>query len=56
MGLEVEWVTIGVVTAPHGVRGEVRVMPLTDFPDRFFELERVFVVKGDERVERRVLG
>ncbi len=56
MGLEVEWVTIGAVTAPHGVRGEVRVMPLTDFPDRFFELERVFVVKGDERVERRVLG
>ena len=56
MGLEVEWVTIGAVTAPHGVRGEVRVMPLTDFPDRFFELERVFVVKGDERVERRGPG
>ena len=27
--------TIGAVTAPHGVRGEVRVLPLTDFPEAF---------------------
>ena len=40
MRLEVAWVTIGAVTAPHGVRGEVRVLPLTDFPKRFFDLER----------------
>lgn len=56
MLLEVEWVTIGAVTAPHGVRGEVRVLPLTDFPDRFFDLERVFLHRGDERQERRVQG
>ena len=28
-------ITIGVVTAPHGVRGEVRVKIETDFPERF---------------------
>ncbi len=28
-------VTIGRVVAPHGVRGEVRVRPTTDFPERF---------------------
>lgn len=38
-----ELVAIGEVSAPHGVRGEVRVVPLTDFPERFRRLERVFV-------------
>lgn len=28
-----EWVEIGVVGAPHGVRGEFKVQPLTDFPE-----------------------
>lgn len=37
------FVTIGRITAPHGVRGEVRVLPMTDFPERFDGLERVFV-------------
>jgi len=32
---EVEKISIGYVSAAHGVRGEVCVTPLTDFPDRF---------------------
>lgn len=52
----VEWVTIGAVTAPHGVRGEVRVLPLTDFPDRFFDLKRVYLLQGQTRSEHRVEG
>lgn len=35
--------TIGRILKPHGIRGDVRVLPLTDFPERFFELKRVFV-------------
>lgn len=31
------WIGIGVVTAPHGVHGEVRVRVDTDFPERFAE-------------------
>lgn len=30
-----KWVGIGVVTAPHGIHGEVRVHVETDFPERF---------------------
>lgn len=47
-----EWVSVGRVTAPHGVRGAVRVFPLTDVEGRFEQLERVFVKRdeaGDER-------
>ncbi|MBP2640137.1 MAG: rimM [Firmicutes bacterium] len=28
-------IAIGKIVAPHGVRGDVRIIPLTDFPDRF---------------------
>ncbi|MGA1601672.1 MAG: ribosome maturation factor RimM [Prochlorothrix sp.] len=32
-----EWLTIGRIVAPQGLRGEVRVYPETDFPERFEE-------------------
>lgn len=39
---ERDWVTIGQVAAPHGVRGAVRVIPLTDVERRFERTPRVF--------------
>lgn len=41
-----EWIAIGQVTAPHGVRGAVRVFSLSDVPDRLFQVERVYVANG----------
>lgn len=38
-----EVITIGKIVAPHGVRGDVRIIPLTDFPDRFYTVEAVLV-------------
>lgn len=38
-----EFIVIGEITKPHGVRGEVRVKPHTDEPDRFSWLEQVYV-------------
>lgn len=43
-------VVIGHIGAPHGVRGEVRVRPETDFPERFAGLRRAFLVR-DGRAE-----
>jgi len=39
-------VIIGKIGAPHGVRGDVRVIPLTDFPDRFHQLKMVYTDDG----------
>lgn len=36
-------VAVGRLARTHGRHGELAVDPLTDFPDRFVELERVFV-------------
>lgn len=46
---EERWVSIGKITAPHGLRGEVRVLPLTDVEDRFEQVHQVFVLpRGDQ--------
>jgi 16S rRNA processing protein RimM len=30
-----EWITVGRIVAPQGLRGEVRIYPESDFPERF---------------------
>jgi len=42
-------VSIGVIRGAYGLRGEVRVAPLTDFPERFDKMEKVFVVGSGVR-------
>ena len=39
---------VGVITTTHGVRGEVKVFPTTDDPERFLELEYVLLDTGKE--------
>lgn len=41
-----EYLQIGKIVNTHGVRGEVRLVPLTDDPHRFDELEWVYVEKN----------
>ena len=38
-------VVIGRAGAPHGVKGELRIIPLTDFPERFRDMKEVYVGK-----------
>lgn len=39
------YLIVGKITGTQGLRGEVRVYPYTDSPDRFDELEHVFLNK-----------
>lgn len=36
-------ITIGIIIAPHGVRGDLRIMPQTDFPDRFLHMDACYI-------------
>jgi 16S rRNA processing protein RimM len=38
-----EWATIGKIVAPFGLRGQMKVKSLTDIPDRFAQLEQVYL-------------
>ena len=38
-----DFITIGVIIAPHGVRGDLRIMPRTDFPERFMHMDDCYI-------------
>jgi len=38
-------IAIGKIAKPVGIKGEVKVLPWTDFPERFAKLGRVFIRK-----------
>ena len=39
-------IIIGKIVAPHGVRGDIRIMPLTEKPDLFLDLEYLLLEGG----------
>jgi len=45
---------IGRITRPHGLLGEVKVVPMSDDPDRLAELARCLLVTADEQRAREV--
>ncbi len=47
-----EWATIGKIVAPFGIRGELKVFSLTDIPDRFAQLDHIFV--GPDYAPRKI--
>jgi len=42
-------ITIGRIIKPFGVQGEMKIEPMTDFPDRFRKLGRVVLVSPSGR-------
>ena len=41
-----KYLRVGVITSPHGVRGEVKVYPTTDDAMRFKKLDHVILDLG----------
>ena len=49
-----QFLRVGVITSPHGIRGEVKVFPTTDDINRFKKLKEVYLDTGKERLSLRV--
>lgn len=47
---------VGVITSTHGVRGEVKVFPTTDDPNRFKRLKEVILDTGKEEMVLEIEG
>jgi len=47
------YLAIGRIIAPHGIRGEVKVEVMTDFPERFKPGSCVFLGVGSEDLDAR---
>ena len=47
-----KFLMIGQIVKPQGVRGEIKVLPMTDDPERYLDLEYVFLdEKGETQLE-----
>ena len=51
-----ELLQVGVITSTHGVRGEVKVFPTTDDPERFKTLKHVLLDTGREKKPLEIQG
>ena len=45
-----EYFKMGVITSPHGIRGEVNVYPLSSNPQHFKDIKKCFLKKKEEYV------
>lgn len=46
-----EYIKVGRIINTHGIRGELKVLPLTDNLDRFDDLKIVYIGNNKEKVE-----
>ncbi len=44
-----DFILLGKVTKPHGIRGEVKVYPYSKQPENFLVYKEVFVASGNEK-------
>lgn len=51
-----EILQVGIITSPHGVRGEVKVFPTTDDAKRFKRLKEVLLDTGKEKLPLEIEG
>lgn len=51
-----ELAAVGKIINTHGVKGGLKVLPLSDFPERLKTLRHVFLEQGDSVVEHEVAG
>ena len=43
-----KWMTIGEIVAPQGLKGDIRIKPSSDFPERFTKPGKRWIQKTDE--------
>ena len=51
-----QFLKVGVITSTHGIRGEVKVFPTTDDPERFRSLKSLYLQTRTGRQELKIGG
>lgn len=47
---------VGIITAPHGIKGEVKVYPTTDDTKRFQDLKECYLSSGENVIETKCVS
>lgn len=48
--MKTEYLEAGKIVTTHGIRGEVKIMPYTDYPELLCEFDRLFIGKNHEEI------
>ncbi|MBQ9827536.1 MAG: 16S rRNA processing protein RimM [Lachnospiraceae bacterium] len=51
-----EYFRVGVIVKPHGVRGEAKVYPTSEDPERYRDLKKVLITNGTGEFRTEVLS
>ena len=51
-----QFLKVGVITSTHGIKGEVKVYPTTDEPERFRTIRRVYLQTKTDWLDLEVQG
>lgn len=51
-----QYLRVGVISSTHGLKGEVKVFPTTDDPERFRKLKKVYLDTGKDYMPLKVTG
>lgn len=51
-----QFLRVGVISTTHGIKGEVKVYPTTDDPNRFKQLKEIFLDTGKELMPLEIEG
>lgn len=51
-----QYLRVGVISTTHGIKGEVKVYPTTDDPNRFKQLKEIFLDTGKELMPLEIEG
>ena len=43
-----KWMSIGEIVAPQGLKGDIRINPFSDFPERFTKPGKRWIQKNNE--------
>lgn len=44
-----QFLKVGIITSTHGLKGEVKIYPTTDSPDRFLSISRIYIGETREK-------
>lgn len=45
-----QYLEAGKIVTTHGIKGEIKIMPYTDYPELFCEFDRLFLGKNHEEI------
>tara|TARA_Y100000589_G_scaffold304243_1_gene317256 strand:- start:1283 stop:1822 length:540 start_codon:yes stop_codon:yes gene_type:complete len=51
-----EWLIVGIITSPHGIKGQLKIKSLSDFQERFTKPGERWLQKKDEKPVRYKLN